>query len=82
MVSNLALAAYNYTTVDKLLLLSKQADETNLYLSFIKSPGNTSYGFLVPDNLSPTILQNIDVITRQVQQKLLTNNQGLTINTV
>jgi len=83
LVSNLALTgSYASTTIDKLLLLSKQPDETNLYLSFNKSPGNTSYGFLVPDNLSPDILKNIDVITRQVQQKLLTNNQGLTINTV
>ena len=83
LVSNLALTgSYASTTIYKLLLLSKQPDETNLYLSFNKSPGNTSYGFLVPDNLSPDILKNIDVITRQVQQKLLTNNQGLTINTV
>jgi hypothetical protein len=82
LVNNLALGSYTSTTVDRLLLLSKQADETNLYLTFNKTQGTTSYGFLVPDNLSPTILQNIDVITRQVQQKLLTNNQGLTINTV
>ena len=82
LVSNLALGLYTSTTVDKLLLLSKQADETNLYLTFNKTPGNTSYGFLVPDNLSPNVLKNIDIITKQVQVKLLTQGQGLTINTI
>jgi hypothetical protein len=83
LVSNLALTgSYASTTIDKLLFLSKQPDETNLYLSFNKFPGNTSYGFLVPDNLSPTMLQNIDTITKQVKTKLLVNNQGLTINTI
>jgi len=83
LVSNLAITgSYAPYTIDRLLLLSKQADETNLYLSFIKSPGNTSYGFLIPDNLSPEVLKNIDTITKQVQIKLLTQGQGLTINTV
>ena len=83
LVNNLAITgSYPSTTIDKLLLLSKQPDETNLYLSFNKTPGNTSFGFLVPDNLSPDILKNIDTITKQVKQKLLTTNQGLTINTV
>ena len=83
LVSNLAITgSYTSNIIDKFLLLSKQPDETNLYLSFTKSPGNTSFGFLVPDNLSPDVLKNIDTITRQVQQKLLTNGQGLTINTI
>ena len=53
-----------------------------LRIRFQLKPGNTSFGFLVPDNLSPDVLKNIDTITRQVQQKLLTNGQGLTINTI
>jgi hypothetical protein len=83
LANNLALTgSYTSNTVDRFLLLSKQPDETNLYLSFNKTPGNTSYGFLIPDNLSPGILSKIDIITRQVQQKLLANGQGLTINTI
>jgi hypothetical protein len=82
LVNNLTLGSYTSTTIDKLLLLSKQPDETNLYLSFIKTQGQTSYGFIVPDNLSPDVLSNIDTITKQVKQKLLTTNQGLTINTI
>jgi hypothetical protein len=82
LVSNLTLGSYTSTTVDKLLLLSKQPDETNMYLTFNKKDGQTSYGFIVPDNLSPDVLSNIDTITKQVKQKLLTTNQGITINTI
>jgi hypothetical protein len=84
LVSNLALTgSYAFNTVDRFLLLSKQLDETNLYLSFNKRDGQTSYGFLIPDNLSPEVLKNIDLIARQVQQKLLSSpSSGITINTV
>ena len=84
LVTNLALNVhYGYNTVSKLLLLSKQPDETNLNLIFDKEDGQTSYGFVIPNNLSPDVLKNIDTITRQVKTKLISNgNQGLTINTV
>jgi hypothetical protein len=51
-------------------------------LNFNKEDGQTSYGFLIPDNLSPDILKNIDTITKQVKQKILSTDQGITINTV
>jgi hypothetical protein len=83
LVSNLAInGSYSNSTISKLLLLSKVPDETNINLYFDKLDGQTSYGFLIPDNLSPDVLKNIDTITRQVKQKILTTNQGLTINTV
>ena len=82
LVSSLVNPSYASTTTTKVLFLSKIPDETNINLSFTKTDGQTSYGFIIPDNLSPDVLKNIDTITRQVQQKLLTNGQGITINTV
>ena len=82
LVTNLTLGTYGSNTVSKLIWLSKLPDETNVNLTFGKENGQTSYGFLVPDNLSPDILKNIDTITRQVKQKILSTNQGITINTV
>lgn len=66
--------------VEKFLILKKVVDETNAILSFNKRPGQTSYGFLIPDNLSPDVLKNINVITAQVQAKILsaeTNNNNI-----
>jgi hypothetical protein len=85
LVSSLVNTAYTPNTVSKALFLSKIPDETNINLSFNKTDGQTSYGFIIPDNLSPEVLKNIDTITRQVQQKLLTTStpsSGITINTV
>jgi hypothetical protein len=66
--------------VEKFLLLKKVDDETNSILTFNKRDGQTSYGFLIPDNLSPDVLANINVISAQVQTKLLsreTNNNNI-----
>jgi hypothetical protein len=80
LVTNLAIGSYNSNTVSKLILLSKVADETNINLVFDKEDGQTSYGFLIPENLSPDVLQNIDTITRQVKVKILSNQSGITLN--
>ena len=67
-----------YVTQNKpatFLFLKRVQDETNAYLKFTKRPGQTSYGFLIPENLSPDVLNNIDTITSQVKQKLV-NDQG------
>jgi hypothetical protein len=82
LVSNLASGSYVSNTISKVILLSKIPDETNINLTFDKNDGSTSYGFLIPDNLSPDVLKNIDVITRQVKQKLLSSQAAVTINTV
>ena len=73
LVSSLVNTAYNSSTISKIIFLSKVPDETNINLFFNKSAGQTSYGFVIPYNLSPEILKNIDTITRQVKTKLLTN---------
>lgn len=63
-------------TYKRFLILSRQDDETNVILSFTKRGGKTSYGFLIPENISPTVIGNIDTITREVKQKLL-NDQSV-----
>ena len=82
LASTLSVSSYTNSTINKLLLLSKLPDETNINLVFDKEDGQTSYGFVIPDNLSPDVLKNIDTITRQVKQKILSNQSGITINTV
>jgi hypothetical protein len=58
-------------TFKRFLILSKRQDETNTILEFIKRDGKTSYGFLIPEDISQKVLNNIDVITKEVKQKLL-----------
>jgi cold shock CspA family protein len=63
-------------TYKRFLILSRKVDETNVILSFTKRDGKTSYGFLIPENLSTEVLANIDTITREVKQKLI-NDQNV-----
>jgi len=58
-------------TYKRFLLLSRRKDETNVILKFIKREGKSSNGFLIPENISQTVLNNIDVITKEVKQKIL-----------
>lgn len=57
--------------VDQILILKKIEDETNIVVTFNKPPGPTSYGFLIPQNVSPDVMNNIDSITSIVKQKLI-----------
>jgi len=61
---------------ERILLLSRRKDETNVILNFTKRDGKTSYGFLIPEDISSDVLNNIDTITREVKQKLL-NDQSI-----
>ena len=63
----------------RLLLLTRVEDESNAYVVYQKRPGQTSYGFIIPQNLALDVLDNIDVITKEVKQKLLADQQGTTI---
>jgi cold shock CspA family protein len=68
--------------LNKFLILTKIVDETNAHIIYNKRPGKTSYGFIIPDNLSPEILANIDTITREVKQKLLNEQQTVEVNSI
>jgi hypothetical protein len=65
----------------RFLILSRQDDETNTYLTFKKREGSTSYGFIIPQNIAPEVLANIDTITKEVKQKILSDQSSVTINT-
>jgi hypothetical protein len=60
----------------RFLLLSRISDETNVILSFIRREGKSSYGFLIPEDISSNVINNIDTITKEVKQKLL-NDQSI-----
>lgn len=62
----------------RFLVLKRVEDETSTFLTFRKRDGKTSYGFTIPEDLSDTVLDNIDTITREVKQKLLADQQGTT----
>jgi hypothetical protein len=67
-----------FGSYEKFLVLKRVEDETNANLTFKKRDGKTSYGFVIPQNIAPDFLANIDIITREVKQKLLADQQGLT----
>ena len=69
--SSLAIPNYFNSTIDKFLILRRIKDENNIVLTFDKDPGETSLGFIIPENINPEILENIDAITREVKQKLI-----------
>jgi len=58
----------------KILFLKRIVDETNVIINLTKPAGKTSYGFSIPQNISQTVLDNIDVITKNVNQQLITVN--------
>ena len=64
------------STYEKFLLSTRKKDETNVILSFRKREGKTSYGFIIPNNLDPNILKNIDTITKEIKQKLLSEQSS------
>jgi hypothetical protein len=72
-LSNLAITNLTTSSYRRFLLLSRIKDETNVILNFTKRDGKTSYGFLIADNISSDVLNNIDTITREVKQKLLSD---------
>jgi hypothetical protein len=75
-LSNLAKTDLVGGSYKRFLLLSRIKDETNVILNFIRRDGKTSYGFLIPEDISQSVLDNIGNITREVKQKLL-NDQSV-----
>jgi hypothetical protein len=69
--------AVNSNKPAQFLFLKRIEDETNTYLKFNKRPGQTSYGFLIPENLSSDVLAKIDTITKEVKQKLISDQSSI-----
>jgi hypothetical protein len=61
--------------VERVLLLTKQKDEQNVILRFQKKEGHTSYGLIIPHNIHPDVLANIDTITSEIKTKLIEAGQ-------
>lgn len=57
--------------VEECVFIKRIKDETSIVIDFKKKDGDTSYGFVIPSNINPTFLNNIDTITKQVNLKLL-----------
>ena len=61
----------NPTSVNTFLLLNRYNDEQNVIVSYIKPSGQTSYGFLIPETINPSVLSNINTLQANVQAQLL-----------
>jgi hypothetical protein len=70
-LSDIAKTELASSILKRFLILSRIDDETSVILNFIKRTGKTSYGFLIPENISRAVLANIDTITKETKQKLL-----------
>jgi hypothetical protein len=65
------ITAANINNYEKLVFIKKQPDESIVTLQGKKRPGKTSYGFLVPQNIDPYILQNINTLQSSIQSQIL-----------
>lgn len=62
------------SSLQSTVFLKKIKNENNIILNFKKNPGKTSYGLLIPNNIDPVVMQNIDLIKKEIQTKLLNTN--------
>jgi hypothetical protein len=65
------ITAANINLYEKLVFIKKQPDESVVILQGKKRPGKTSYGFLVPQDINPYILQNINTLQSTIQSQIL-----------
>ena len=61
----------NPYSISKVLVLKRYDDEQNIILNFNKANGQTSYGFLIPNNINPTVLQNINSLQSSIINQLV-----------
>lgn len=60
-------------TYKRFLLIKRYPDEQNVILQFRKPPGETSYGFIIPDTVTAEVLDNINTLQASVQTQLLSS---------
>jgi hypothetical protein len=65
------ITAANINNYQKIAFVKKQPDETSIILKGVKRSGKTSYGFLVPQDINPYILQNINTLQSTIQSQIL-----------
>lgn len=61
----------NINNYQRLVFIKKQPDESIVILQGKKRAGKTSYGFLVPQDINPYILQNINTLQSSIQSQIL-----------
>lgn len=72
----------NPSLINRFLLLRRYKDEQNAILVFNKAPGPTSYGFLIPETINPSVTDNINTLQAAVQSQLLSTQADPTIDTI
>ena len=72
----------NPRLVYRVLMLKRYNNEQNVILTFNKAPGQTSYGFLIPDTISEKVVDNINALQAAVQSQVLTNQTTPGIDTI
>ena len=65
------ITATNINDYQKIAFIKKQPDESVVILQGAKRPGKTSYGFLVPQDINPYILKNINTLQSTIQSQIL-----------
>ena len=70
------------TLVKTFLLLRKYNDEQNVILTYTKPNGATSYGFLLPNTVSPEVVDNINKLQANVQAQLLSTQANSNISNI
>lgn len=81
-ISNILKDNITNNTFKKMIFLTRIEDETNIILEFKKKAGKNSYGFVIPENIDPIVLKNIDIIAKEVQSKLLSNQPVIQVNSI
>jgi hypothetical protein len=72
----------NPKLIYRFLLLKRYENEQNVILTFNKAPGPTSYGFIIPDTINPSVTANINALQAAVQSQLLSNQSIPSIDTI
>jgi hypothetical protein len=72
----------NSNLILRCLILKRYDDEQNVILTFKKTPGLTSYGFLIPNTISNQVTDNINTLQAAVQSQILTNQSVPPIDTI
>ena len=72
----------NSALVETFLLLRRYQDEQNVIMTFNKPSGATSYGFIIPETISPEVVNNINTLQTKVQAQLLSTQASANISTL
>ena len=72
----------NPKLIYRVLMLKRYNNEQNVILTFNKAPGQTSYGFLIPQTISSEVLDNINTLQAAVQSQILSDQTAPGIDTI